>query len=153
MEKILIVAIAIAVVFGGGGFFSGIEYEKAKNPSNRFRLEGFQNMSQEQRQQIMQGAGAFNQRRGGSGFLAGEVLSKDEQSLTLKMQDAGSKIVFFSTSTEISKTAQGSIGDIEVGKQIMVMGEQNSDGSISAKAIQISPKPLIRQGSINGQQN
>jgi len=36
--------------------------------------------------------------------------------------------------------ADGSIDDVEIGKQIMVTGEQNSDGSYSAKTIQISPQ-------------
>jgi len=68
------------------------------------------------------------------------VISKDEKSLTIKLPDGSSKIVFFSDSTEISKTTEGTIDDIEIGKQIMVSGDQNSDGSITAKTIQLSPR-------------
>jgi hypothetical protein len=35
---------------------------------------------------------------------------------------------------------EGSINNIEIGKQIMVGGEQNSDGSYTAKTIQLSPR-------------
>jgi len=44
------------------------------------------------------------------------------------------------TYTQISKTVEGKIEDIEIGKQIMVSGDQNSDGSITAKTIQLSPR-------------
>jgi len=58
------------------------------------------------------------------------------------MPDGSSKIVFFSDSTEISKTTEGSMDDIEIGKEIMVTGSQNSDGSYTAKTIQLSPRLL-----------
>ena len=58
------------------------------------------------------------------------------------MTDGSSKIVFFSDSTEISKTTEGAVDDIEIGKQIMVSGDQNSDGSYTAKTIQLSPRVI-----------
>jgi D-Tyr-tRNAtyr deacylase len=78
-------------------------------------------------------------------LLSGEVITKDDESLTLKIQDGGSKIVFFSNSTQISKTTNGSIDNIEIGKQITVNGEQNSDGSYIAKTIQLSPNTIRTQ--------
>jgi len=140
MKKIILIIIALAIA-GGGAFYGGMKYGQSKSPSR----QGFQNLSSEQRQQLLQGSTSTegNSQRGiargtGSGFLSGEVIAKDEQNLTLKMPDGGSKIVFFSTSTKISKTTDGSMGDIEVGKQIMVSGDQNSDGSYTAKTIQLS---------------
>jgi len=83
--------------------------------------------------------------RQGAGFLSGEVITKDEQNLTLKMPDGSSKIIFFSQSTEVSKMAEGTIDDVEVGKQVMVSGSQNSDGSYTAKTIQLSsPRQAAR---------
>lgn len=102
-------------------------------------------MSPEQRQQLFQGniGGSFQRGIGGgvgTNFLNGEVIAKDGQSLTLKMPDGGSKIVFFSDSTQISKTTEGSITDIEIGKQIMRSSDQNPDGSYTGKTIQFSPR-------------
>jgi hypothetical protein len=131
IKKLLIIIIALAVI-GGGAFYGGMKYGQSKSPAR----QNFQNLSQEQRQQLLQGG---TQRGAGAGFLTGEVIAKDEQSLTLKMSDGSSKIVFFSDSTQISKTTEGSISDIEIGKQIMVSGSQNSDGSYTAKTIQLSP--------------
>jgi len=131
MKKLILFIIALIVV-GAGAFYGGIKYEQSKISGQR---PSFQNLSPEQRQQFAQRAG-----RADTNFLSGEVISKDEQSLTLKMSDGGSKIIFFSDSTEISKTTEGTIDDIEIGKQIMVSGDQNSDGSITAKTIQLSPR-------------
>ena len=136
-KKIILIIIALAII-GGGAFYGGMKYGQSKNPR----------LSSEQRQQFLQGSIEGNLPRGtgrgvGANFLNGEVIAKDEQSLTLKMQDGSSKIVFFSDSTEISKTAEGSIGDVEIGKQIVVNGDQNSDGSYTAKTIQLSPRSIL----------
>ena len=135
MKKTLIVFIILLVIVGGIAFYGGMKYQQAKTPSRQV----FQNLTPEQRQQFLQqGVG----QRAGAGFLSGEVISKDEQSLTLKTPDGGSKIVFFSGSTKILKTTEGSIDDIGIGKQIMVSGEQNSDGSYTAQTIQERQLPL-----------
>jgi hypothetical protein len=144
MKKIIPIIIAL-VIIGGGAFYGGMKYGQGKSPLGQFSRQNFQDMSQEERQQLFQGnIGEDIQGEAGRGigadFLTGEVIDKDEQSLTLKMLGGSSKIVFFSDSTEISKTAEGSMNDIEVGKQIMVSGEQNSDGSYTAKTIQLSPR-------------
>ena len=148
MKKIIPIIIAL-IIIGGGVFYGGMKYGQGKS---NFSREAFQNLSPEERQQLFQGNVGGSLQRGtgretGSNFFGGEVITKDEQSLTVKMPDGGSKIIFFSDSTEISKTAEGSINDIEVGKQITVTGEQNSDGSYTAKTIQLSPRLPIPRNS------
>jgi len=135
MKKIIPIIIVL-VLMVGGAFYGGMKYGQSKSPSSKFSSQNFQNLSQEQRQQLLQGRTGG---RTGANFLNGEVISKDEKSLTLKMQDGGSKIVFFSDSTKISKTTEGSINDVEVGKTLSVGGKQNSDGSFTAETIQLSP--------------
>ncbi len=147
MKKIIPIFVALILVVGGGAFYGGMKYQQSKSSFGNLTRQNFQNLSEEQRQQLLQGnvGGSFGQGTGrgaGSNFLSGEVITKDEQSLTLKMQDGSSKIVFFSNSTQISKTTEGSVGDIEIGKQIMVTGQQNSDGSYTAKTIQLSPRAI-----------
>jgi len=144
MKKLIIFSAILIIVIGGGAFYGGIKYQQSKNSFGNFSRQNSQNLSEEQRQQLFQGNVGGNLQNGvgkgtGSGFLKGEVINKDEQSLTLKMMDGNSMIIFFSGSTEISKTAEGSIDDIEVGKQITVTGEQNSDGSYTAETIQLPP--------------
>ncbi len=132
--------IIILMIVGGGAFYGGIKYGQGKNPLSGFSRQGLQNLPLEQRQQ-------FIQKRSGMGFISGEVIDKDKQSLTIKTPDGSTKLVFFSNSTQISKTIEGSIDDIEIGKQIMVGGKQNPDRSYTAKIIQISPRFLIPRNS------
>jgi len=131
MKKTLIIFVVAILLVGGGAFYGGMKYQQSKSSSGNLTRQNFQNLSQGQRQQLSGGRG------GGSGFLGGEVLNKDAQSLTIKMTDGSSKIVFFSASTTISRMAEGSVNDIETGKQIIVTGSQNSDGSYTATTIQI----------------
>lgn len=131
MKKIILFIIVLIIV-GAGAFWGGMKYQQNKILSQR---PFFPNLSPEQRQQFSQRVG-----RMGTNFLSGEVISKDEKSLTLKLPDGSTKIIFFSDSTQISKATEGSIEDIEIGKQIIVSGEPNSDGSYTAKIIQPSPR-------------
>ena len=147
MKKQIIVIVAIAAITGGGAFYGGMEYAENKNPSGQFARGDFQNLSPEERQPRMQEMGAnvsagFNARigdgqRGGEGLVSGEIIFKDDKSIIVKLMDGGSKIVFFSESTEISKSAKGTLPDLEVGKDVLVNGSANSDGSVTAKLIQL----------------
>jgi len=137
MNKFLIIIFGVILVIGAMAFYGGMKYGQSSR-------QNFQNLSEEQRQRFMQGnvsGSAQRQMRGqtGTNFVSGEVMAKDEQSLTLKTPDGGSKIVFFSDATQVSKMSEGSINDIEIGKQITITGTQNSDGSYTAKTIQLSP--------------
>ena len=58
-------------------------------------------------------------------------------SLIIKIQDGSSKIVLFSGATEVSEMITGSIRDIKAGRIAMVSGTKNSDGSYTAKTIQV----------------
>ena len=135
--KTISIFIGIAIIIAGGAFYGGMKYGQSKNPLSGISRQNSQNLPSEQREQ-------FSQEKIGKGIeegsFIGEVIDKDEQSLTLKMIDGGSKIIFFSDSTEISKTIEGSINDIEIGKQIIISGDQNSDGSYTAKIIQLSSR-------------
>jgi hypothetical protein len=131
MKKTIIVAVVVAVVFAAGGFYGGMQYAEANKQTsfsrNNFNGQNLPSGNASQR------AGA---RMGGGGFVAGEIISKDDKSITLKVSDGGSKIIFYSDSTEIQKSIKGSSSDLEMGKMISVGGTANQDGSITAKTIQ-----------------
>ena len=71
------------------------------------------------------------------GAASGEVVSMDTTSLTLKLRDGGSRIVFLGSSTPIMKTTEGALSDITVGSAIIAGGELNPDGSINARSLEI----------------
>jgi hypothetical protein len=73
----------------------------------------------------------------GGGATAGNIISADATSITVGLRAGGSKIVFFSPSTAISTLASGTPTDLVSGKQVVVQGTANTDGSINASNIQV----------------
>ena len=149
MKKILPIALAIIVV-GLGAFFGGMKYgESASAQANAMggnfvNVKNLRNMSPEERQQAAQSpwtSSVLGERAGAKGgnFPNGEIISSDDKSVTVKLLTGGSKIVFLSDSTKITKTVDASSADLSAGTNIAVNGSQNSDGSITAAAIQIRP--------------
>ena len=70
-------------------------------------------------------------------MIRGEIINKDEKSITVKMPDNSSKIILLSENTKINKATEGSVDDLETGKQVVVFGQENPDKSISATNIQL----------------
>ncbi len=139
MNKNTIAVALIAVVLAGsGGFYLGAKYGQPT------RSQGQGGERSERMRQFGQGRGSGMGGNMNGGFIAGEILSKDEKSVTVKLRDGGSKIVFVSDSTQVMKSASGSLSDLQVGEQVTVMGPANSDGSVNAQSVQIRPvgKPV-----------
>ncbi len=149
MKKILPIIIAL-IIIGAGAFYGGMKYAQSTRQNfakqNFGELDqNFQNLSPEQRQELLQGnvGGTFQRGAGrgtGSNFVSGEVIAKDEQSLTLKMPEGGSKIIFYSGNTEVGKFVNGTPDDLEIGKSVTINGTTNQDGSITAQSIQLRPE-------------
>jgi hypothetical protein len=142
MKKLITIVAAVAVVVGSGAFYGGMKYVQGRGGRGNFT-----NLTPEQRQQFMANTGAgfrggTGQGRGGTNggdFTSGEIISKDDKSVTVKIRDGGSKIIFFSNTTEVGKFVNGTVIDLEIGKNVTVNGTVNQDGSITAQSIQIRP--------------
>jgi hypothetical protein len=125
-------AIVLAlVIVGGGAFYGGMQYDKSQQPARPTRSGNFGGAAG-------QGLGGRGGQNGG-GFTTGQVVSKDDKSVTVQMRDGSSKVVFFSTSTTIGKMSSGSPSDLTVGSNVMVTGSTNADGSVAANSIQLRP--------------
>ncbi|MDD5547467.1 MAG: hypothetical protein PHN74_01000 [Candidatus Pacebacteria bacterium] len=142
-KKTLILVIVGVVLIGGAVFYGGMKCGQ-KSLTNRKGINNFSNLTDEQKQAGMQqfgggagfaGGGAHN----GGGMVSGEIISKDDKGITVKLKDGGSKIVFIPESTIVTKNAAGSIEELKTGVQVLVSGTANTDGSVSAKSIQIIP--------------
>lgn len=154
MNKLLPIIIAVTVIIGSGAFYGGMKYTESKSSRGGFSQAGFQNLSSDERWQRFQELGAnigeaFNQDHEGDGFrgrfgsgdgnrsLSGEIISQNESSFTIKLNDGSTKIVFVNDSTQITKSIDGTLDDLNEGEQIFVVGDENPDGSYIAKTIQL----------------
>lgn len=149
MKKWWPAIIAIVVVVGVGAFYGGMRYGENKTLSNLTPQQAAQAF---QRGGGFPGGGAANggfagqggavggaRRNGaaGGGFVNGDIVSKDAQSVTVKLADGSTKIVFYSASTTVSKSATGTAADLTAGTAVIVTGTTNSDGSVTATRIQL----------------
>lgn len=131
MKNPMIMTIVVALVVGGGAFFGGMQYQKTQvSGPMQGQFRG-------------QNGGSQGGLQGGSGNrqgimpVSGEIISQDDISITVKMQDASSKIVILSDDTNINKSSEGSKSDLKTGETITAFGTTNSDGSITAQNISI----------------
>ena len=137
MKKFLPGFIAIVIIVGGGAFYGGMKYgESGKVSAARNGFPDFGKVSLEDGQRFSGGAGG---RGAGANFTNGEIISLDDKSVTVKLPDSGSRIIFFSDSTKITKSTEGTVEDLKVGETVLASGTANDDGSITAETIQLRP--------------
>lgn len=144
MSKKNILIIALSFFIGiGVGVYGGTVYQKkqvtSQNLSRGENGGNFQRGTSGQQRTPGQAGQRMNQNGNGGAFENGEVISKDDKSITIKTRDGGSKIIYFSNSTTVGKTVDGSITDLNIGNQVMVNGKNDSSGMITAENIQIRP--------------
>jgi hypothetical protein len=138
-KKNIIILSVVGVLALGGAFYGGVAFEKTKTPRRTLAS----NFPAGQRP----AGGNANFARGGmggGGFVSGEIISKDDKSVTVKMPGGSTKIIFYSGTTTVGKATAGSADDLTVGAQVTATGPTNSDGSVTAQNIQIRPDNMMR---------
>jgi hypothetical protein len=83
-------------------------------------------------------AGGFARFRGG--IATGTVISADAKSITVKQADGSTKTVYFDSTTRVLKSSEATLTDLAKGTTVVVAGTPGSDGSVTARSVQIVPK-------------
>jgi hypothetical protein len=138
----IVITVLVALLTLGGGFFAGMKYQQSKrnaafsnfngSPGQRMFVNGNQNGNQN---------GDQGGRMMGNGFrpVDGEIISADDKGITVKLTDGSSKIIMISDTTSINNVQSATKSDLKVGAKVLVVGQTNTDGSVSAQNIQINP--------------
>ncbi len=132
MKNNWLMIILFSLVFGGIGFFAGIKYQQNKQVNN-LRNFGFR------QQNLLNNRQRVNNNRLSFRPVAGEIAEIDDKSITIKLNNGSSKIVFYSEKTEVNRTEKANIKDLSKGEKVVVFGEEDRSGSINAISIQINP--------------
>ncbi len=138
-QNIMVACAITAVVAGGLGYVGGSRMTRAG------RLDGFGERSGRSiminRDQNKQGNGGGMM---GRGAIQGEVTSKDDKTLTVKLSDGSSKIIILSDTTVYRASSESSLDKVEVGTSVAAFGTASSDGTTVATSIEINPLMLGR---------
>jgi len=134
-QKLIIIILAVFLIAGGGGFFAGVKYQQSRRSfpvlgqGERFTGQMGGNPGAAGRQSPDLALGVRP--------LSGKVISGDEKRLTIELPDGGSKIILLSEGTFFKRMENASKDDLAVGSNVLVLGQENSDGSVSAQSVQI----------------
>ncbi|MFZ2025947.1 MAG: hypothetical protein WAV30_01530 [Microgenomates group bacterium] len=131
MKPVTVFLIMIGV--GVVGFFGGMKYQESVSQTARQMGFGSGGM------RTVGTRTSGQQNRMGIRPINGEILSADDDSVTVKTQDGGSKIVLYTEKTTINKASVGEKSDIKSGEKVMIIGTENADGSMTAQSIQLNP--------------
>lgn len=139
MNNNILVTIILIIVVCAGGFFAGTKYQQNKGFSMTDIQSGDTHMG-------MSGRSGSERIRpnSNSGMVSGEIIDKTEEIIIVKQTDESTKIILLSKDTGINKTSEGSVDDLKAGETVMIFGQENPDGSISAANIQLNPR--LREG-------
>ncbi|MBI4973704.1 hypothetical protein HZC27_03790 [Candidatus Roizmanbacteria bacterium] len=127
-NKNIFLVLGLIILVGAGAFYGGMRYQESQPAT--FSRQG--------------GAGGVGSRQGQGGRTGfrpvnGEIISTDEKTITVKLQDGSSKIVLLSDKTTINKAEVAAKTDLKSGVKVAVFGATNSDGSVTAQNIQLNP--------------
>lgn len=130
LTYIIVGVVALGAGFGGGYLFRNRQLQMARG---NFGTNGtFQRFTGNRNN----GIGGMM----GRGGVVGSVISMDDKSITVKMNDGTTKIVLFSDSTTYRNTVDAAKTDLKVGSEVAVFGAANSDGSVTATEVQLNPQ-------------
>ena len=132
----MIITMILVLIVGAGAFFGGIKYQESKSPAKQFGNGQRPNGTGGQTTNGI-GTGVKNGNNGRQ--IIGEILSKDDKSITVKLTDGSSRIILLSGTTTVNKAAEATQDDLIVGTTVAVFGTENTDKSVTAATIQVNP--------------
>jgi hypothetical protein len=155
--KIVLGAILVLVI-AGASFYGGVVFGKNQTTASAASVpmnfpEGFQ--PPESAAAPGDGTRPFGGRgQGGAagdfaapdGMTFGAIESIDGNTLTVTTQAGGTVTVQVTDTTLIEKNASVQVADLAAGDTVIVSGSDNSDGSVTARSVQVAPAGRFMPG-------
>jgi len=127
-KTVIPVVALVILVAGGGSFYAGMQYQKSQPAAGRPMAEN--------RLAMHERFGTGERPQGQGRPVNGEIIDQDEKSITIKLLDGGSQIIFISDSTQVVRATLSNKDDLNEGVKVCIFGSENPDGSMSATHIQ-----------------
>lgn len=125
MKNQTIISALAAALIAAAAFYAGMQYQNSKRGN-------FGVFRSAQMRQFGQNSNIRP--------IRGDIISTDDKSITVKLNDGSSKIILLSDSTSITEATSAAKQTLQSGKQVFVFGTENSDGSVTAQNIQLNPQ-------------
>lgn len=130
---LILLTVGLLIGFAGGFYFK--TYQQSKQRSN------FMNGNSNTQRFVPNGSNRENGqgRVNFGGATEGDIISIDEKSITVKLLDGSTKIIFLGDTTNYSNISDSKKEDLKIGIKVAVFGSPNTDGSLTAQRIQLNP--------------
>jgi hypothetical protein len=143
----IVLLVALVLTIAAGSFYGGMVYGKqqaasvftAGFPPNGagLAIAGQDGVFQTPRGQ---GAGSrFQEAAGLPGMTFGQIEGIEGNLLTITDRNGNTVRVQVAETTLIEKNASVSVADLAVGDAVIISGNPNDDGSITARSVQVAP--------------
>ncbi len=142
MKKVIMIigAVILVIAIAAGGFYGGMAYQRSQADATRNNFLSARGLNGD-----FPGApgggtdptsGGTNGPAGGFGGPTGQIKSIDGNTLILSTAQNETKVTLSDT-TVIQKTDAGAASDLQSGQQVMVTGQRDSDGNLTASQVLI----------------
>lgn len=146
--SMLFVAVVAGGLFVGAFAASRTAFPQPTVQSGSFVLSGAGSAQGGAGQSGGQGAATTGQGQGAAPVF-GPVASVDGDTLTVTTRQGDTRVKV--AGARIQKTVDATADDLKAGEQVVVVGQQGSDGSFTASTIQIRPADAGGQAGFQGQ--
>ena len=139
----IVLGVLVVLVVAAGSFYGGMVYGKNQaEPAFPVAGEGGEFPGPRgqfaQRPGIQGGAEEGQLLRDQSGMLFGEIQSIGSGELTVTDPNGEQITVYVADTTLIQKQAEVTLADLEEGETVVISGNRDDDGNITARSLQVS---------------
>ncbi|MCX6031661.1 MAG: DUF5666 domain-containing protein [Chloroflexi bacterium] len=140
----IVIGVVVVLAVAGGSFYGGMVYGKSQVPTfpnaalrGQGGAGGFVPGGQAAAGQAQ--AGATGRQGAQGGFVIGQIEELGNGVLTITDTNGKQTRVTVTDTTLIEKNASVTLADLTKGETVMVSGATGTDGTITARSVQVSP--------------